>query len=115
GLSLHDAVVFGIEKFRNTLDQFLQLDISFPVYITENGFPDKINVTESDQALAIETILDTILEVKTKYNIGMYSFFNLRDTNESKTGFGTNESLGFGLLRCDYSKKPSFNVFKEKI
>jgi hypothetical protein len=90
---------------------------SVPIRVTENGWPTGKNPftgierSYTRQAEVMETIIVTIYDLRTKYNISHYEFFGLRDADSLK------EDLfhQFGILRDDYSPKPAYDLFKRLI
>ena len=90
---------------------------SVPIRVTENGWPtgkNPLNGMErayKRQEEVIESIIRTIYNLRTEYNISHYEFFGLRDADSQK------EDLfhQFGIMRDDYSPKPAYDLFKRLI
>jgi hypothetical protein len=104
---LEESVKNVLHYFRDINLQTGKIPLSIPVHITENGWSTGNGKTYERQAIVLEKVIRTINKLKTQLNITQYELFSLRDTN---TG-NDNLFYQFGILRDDYSLKPSFNTF----
>jgi hypothetical protein len=86
-----------------------------PIWITENGVPTGV-LSEEQQAAALDQLVQAVHDYAGTFNITDYRWFNLRDSNS--TGPAAALPLTFstdGLLRSDYTPKPSFGVYRSLI
>ncbi len=81
-----------------------------PIWITEIGWPtdSAIGITEEKQA---QFLLNANLLLVSNQNIKKIFWYNLRDDGSDPK----NPEDNFGLLRRDYSEKPSFAVLRKMI
>jgi hypothetical protein len=86
-----------------------------PIWITENGVPTGV-FSEAQQAAALQELVHAAHDYSGTYGITDYRWFNLRDSTESPpaTLIGPTFSSD-GLLRADYSPKPSFGAYRSLI
>jgi hypothetical protein len=86
-----------------------------PIWFTENGVPTGV-LTEAQQAAALTELAQAACAYSGTYNISDYRWFNLRDSssNPPQSLIGPSFS-SFGLLRDDYSAKPSFGAYRAQI
>ena len=86
-----------------------------PIWITENGIPTG-QLSEAQQASALSQLVLAARDYSGTFGITDYRWFNLRDSISS--GPSTLVGPAFasdGLLRDDYSRKPSFGVYRALI
>ncbi len=102
-------VVKGLATVRRCYMPKAGLGDSVPIWITENGYPTTPGAhTEGEQAAALEGMVRAAVAVSATYGVTDYRWFNLRDNSSSSPGtFDTD-----GLLRDDYSEKPSFAKYR---
>jgi hypothetical protein len=88
---------------------------SVPIWITENGVPTGL-LSDADQAAALTQLVDAVHAYAGTFNVTDYRWFNLRDSASSgpETLVGATFASD-GLLRADYSRKPSFEAYKNVI
>ena len=63
------------------------------------------------QAKVLEEVIRTIFSLRQELNITHYELFGLRDADSSKDDLFHQ----FGILKDDYSPKPSFHTFKKLV
>ena len=83
-----------------------------PIWITENGVPTGV-LSDAQQAAALTALVRAAYDYSGTFNVTDYRWFNLRDA--VSTGPETLSGLTFasdGLLRSDYSRKPSFGDYR---
>lgn len=86
-----------------------------PIWLTENGVPTGL-LSEAQQADALSELAQAASGYSRTFNITDYRWFNLRDSNS-----GSAENLigptfsSDGLLRSDYTRKPSFGIYRALI
>ena len=72
--------------------------------------------SDAQQAAAVAELVRAAHDYGRTFNITDYRWFNLRDSVSG--GPATREPLSFatdGLLRADYSRKPSFGTYRRLI
>lgn len=88
-----------------------------PIRVTENGWPTgknpvaNIERTYERQAEVLETVIKTIDDLRQELNISHYELFGLRDADSSKDDLFHQ----YGIMRDDYTPKPSYFIFKKLI
>jgi hypothetical protein len=88
---------------------------SVPIWFTENGVPTGI-LSEAAQAAALTELTQAACAYSGTFNITDYRWFNLRDSNSNPpTSLLGPTFASFGLLRDDYSEKPSFAAYRAAI
>lgn len=86
-----------------------------PIWITENGVPTGA-LSDAQQAAALKELVTAAHAYSGTFGITDYRWFNLRDSTSS--GPATLVGVTFssdGLLRDDYSAKPSFGAYRSLI
>ncbi|MFZ0041348.1 MAG: hypothetical protein WAK93_08580 [Solirubrobacteraceae bacterium] len=94
------------------------LGFGIPIWITENGVPTGGSITEAQQASDLVQLVDAAQAYSGTFNVTDYRWFNLRDSNSSPAGSLPGAATTFatdGLLRDDYSPKPSFAAYRAAI
>lgn len=86
-----------------------------PIWITENGVPTGV-LSDAQQAAALRQLVQAANDYSGTFNITDYRWFNLRDSNSSPPGSLVGPLFSSdGLLRSDYTRKPSFAVYRQMI
>ena len=101
---------------RNCFMPMAGLGRAAPIWITENGIPTNRTNSDAQQAAALQQLVQAAHAYTGTFNITDYRWFNLRDS--TSTGPSTEAPLtfaSFGLLRDDYSAKPSFSQYRALI
>jgi hypothetical protein len=76
-----------------------------PLWVTENGFASNApQHTEARQAQQLRSMVHAVRKYAGAYHVTDYRWFNLRDNASHGDGMFDQD----GLLRDDYSRKPSF-------
>jgi hypothetical protein len=86
-----------------------------PIWITENGIPTGV-LSDAQQAAGLEQLVRAARAYSGTFNITDYRWFNLRDS--TSTGPSTLVGVTFssdGLLRDNYTAKPSFAAYRALI
>jgi hypothetical protein len=105
----------GLDKLPGAVDWLLRtfrerdlaragIPASVPIRICENGWPTGPGRPESLQADVLETVIRTAEALRAELNVTHWELFSLRDADSSQDGM----FYHFGVLRDDYSPKPSF-------
>jgi hypothetical protein len=105
GDSPGQELVKALATVRECWMPIANLGAGVPIWVTENGYPTTPGShTEAEQAQALDDMVTAVRDHSATYNVTDYRWFNLRDNNSTGTGtFDTD-----GLLRDDYTPKPSF-------
>jgi hypothetical protein len=86
-----------------------------PIWITENGIPTGAN-SDAEQAAALTELVNAAHAYSGTFNITDYRWFNLRDsTSSGPTTLAPLTFASFGLMRDDYTAKPSFSSYRALI
>jgi len=93
---------------RSCLMRRAQIGARVPIWITENGVPTAAPSSGAAQAAALRELVRAASDYSGTFDITDYRWFNLRDSGPGL--FGTD-----GLLRADYSAKPSFGAYRRLI
>ena len=86
-----------------------------PIWITENGVRSGAR-SDAAQAAALRQLVTAASDYARTFDITDYRWFNLRDATTSVSG--SRGGLAFatdGLLRADYTRKPSFAAYRRLI
>lgn len=108
-LTIEEATSAVISQFRRVNLATINIPITTPIHITENGWATNPSRSYGRQAEVLMQTVQTIAYMGNAMNITHYEYFALRDANSSST------ELQFGLLRDDYTPKPAFNIFCDLI
>lgn len=82
------------------------------IWITENGYPTTPGThSEEEQLGALDATVHALAAVSGTYGVTDYRYFNLRDNDSAGTGMFDTD----GLLRDDYSRKPSYFAYRTLI
>jgi hypothetical protein len=85
-----------------------------PIWVTENGVPSG-STSDAQQAQALNDLVRAVHDYSDTFNITDYRWFNLRDSNSSSPATSGPTFSTDGLLRSDYTRKPSFAVYRSLI
>ena len=83
-----------------------------PIWITENGVPTGA-LSDAQQAAALSQLVTAVRAYSGTFNITDYRWFNLRDSTSYRTSTLVGSAFSSdGLLRANYTRKPSFDVYR---
>jgi hypothetical protein len=86
-----------------------------PIWFTENGVPTGAN-SDAQQAAALRELVQAARDYSGTFDITDYRWFNLRDSNSaSPAGLVGPTFSTDGLLRSDYTRKPSFCAYRAEM
>ena len=108
---LRSSVEAVLKHFREVNLKMGGIPLSIPIHINENGWPTGPNRSYERQAITLETIVNTIYQHRTVFNVTHYEHHALRDADSTKTEL----FYQFGLMCDDYTPKPAFNVYRHLI
>ncbi|MGI9184368.1 MAG: hypothetical protein ACR2GZ_05290 [Solirubrobacteraceae bacterium] len=92
-----------------------KIGASVPIWITENGVPTG-TMSDAQQAGALRQLVQAAHDYSGTFNIADYRWFNLRDSTSRGPATLVGPSFASdGLLRDDYSPKPSFASYRALI
>jgi hypothetical protein len=109
--TLRTAVAGVLSHFRNVNLAAGNIPQTYPIHITEHGWPTGPARSPERQAEAVELVIRTIHEHCKQFNITHYEHFALRDANSSNPDLLSQ----FGLLYDDYHPKPAFERYCQLI
>jgi hypothetical protein len=115
GQSYRAAMSQALGVVRDCLAPKAGIPASVPIWITENGVPTGL-LSDAEQAAALTQLVRAAYDYAGTDNVTDYRWFNLRDAQSS--GLETVVGATFasdGLLRDDYSRKPSFDAYRSLI
>jgi hypothetical protein len=115
GDSYRAELAQALGMVRNCLAPQAGIPATVPIWITENGVPTGL-LSEAAQAAELTQLVNAAHDYSGTFNVTDYRWFNLRDAVSS--GPETLIPLtfaSFGLLRDDYSRKPSFDAFRDAV
>jgi hypothetical protein len=112
GQSYGAALARALGTVRDCYLRLAQIGPSTPIWITENGVPTG-KLSGAAQAAALTQLVDAAHAYSKTFNVTDYRWFNLRDSTAQPLTDATFSSDG--LLRADYSRKPSFGAYRELI
>ncbi|MGH9060742.1 MAG: hypothetical protein ACRDZY_14700, partial [Acidimicrobiales bacterium] len=100
---------------RDCLAPTADIGNSVPLWITENGVPTGA-MSDAQQAAALQQLVQAAHDYSGTFNITDYRWFNLRDSTSNGPATLVGPSFASdGLLRDDYSPKPSFTQYRALI
>jgi hypothetical protein len=100
---------------RDCLAPMAGIGNAVPIWLTENGVPTGV-LSDAQQAAALTQLVHAADDYAGTFHVTNYRWFNLRDAVSS--GPETLSGLTFasdGLLRSDYTRKPSFGDYRSLI
>jgi hypothetical protein len=112
GQSYGSALVRALGTVRDCYLRIARIAAPTPIWITENGVPTG-KLSGAAQAAALTQLVDAAHAYSKTFNVTDYRWFNLRDSTMQPLADATFSSDG--LLRADYSRKPSFAAYRELI
>ena len=115
GASYRAAFAQAAGVVRDCLAPMAGIGERIPIWVTENGIPSG-NSSDAQQAAALSELVRAVHDYSGTFNITDYRWFNLRDSTSSPpaTLVGPTFSTD-GLLRSDYTAKPSFATYRSLI
>jgi hypothetical protein len=100
---------------RDCLMPKARLGARIPIWITENGVPTG-RLSDRQQAAALAELVRASRDYGTTFNLTDYRWFNLRDSIPSRPAPAVGTTFAYdGLLRSDYTRKPSFTTYRRLI
>jgi hypothetical protein len=100
---------------RDCLAPMGRIGARVPIWITENGVPTG-RLSDAQQAAALTQLVQAARDYSGTFGITDYRWFNLRDSTSSGPATLVGPTFASdGLLRDDYSQKPSFGAYHELI
>ena len=111
GQTAGDATIQALALVRDCYMPLAGLGASTHLWITENGYATNLGHTESGQLTDLQTTVTDVHRYSGTLGVTDYRYFNLRDNRPG----GTDLFDDVGLLRSDYSAKPSFAALRALI
>ncbi len=109
GQSYGTALVQALATVRDCYLPSARIGSNTPIWITENGVPTG-KLSNAAQAAALTQMVAAAHAYAKTFNVTDYRWFNLRDSTPQPLAGGPFSSDG--LLRADYSRKPSFAAYR---
>ena len=81
------------------------------LWVSENGYSTNLGRSEESQENDLDSSIEAVAQWSGALGITDYRWFNLRDNNSG----GTDLFSAVGLLRDDYSRKPSFAAYRKAV
>jgi hypothetical protein len=103
--------VEALTLLRNCYMPKARLGQGFALWVTENGYATNLGRTEAGQVSDLTSTVDDVHTWSGTLGVTDYRYFNLRDNRSS----GTDIFDAVGLLRDDYSEKPSFATYRSLV
>jgi hypothetical protein len=86
---LPGAVRWVLRTYRERMLPVAGINPTTPVRVCENGWPTGPARPEETQALALETVVRTVSDLRADLNVTHWELFALRDADSSRTGCST--------------------------
>jgi hypothetical protein len=102
-----NSMVEALASVRRCWMPLAGLGPSVPIHVEENGYPTGSGRSESTQLAALDGFVRAVNAYRGTYNVSKYNWFGLRDNDTAASDFQSH----YGLLRSDYSAKPSFGRY----
>jgi hypothetical protein len=85
---------------------------SRPIHVEENGWPTLLPQRGyAEQARRLRRMVRAVSDLRGRYGVSDYRWFNLRDADSSSNVLFQH----FGLLESDYTPKPAFRAYRELV
>ncbi len=111
GRSAGDEVVEALTLLRHCYMPKAGLGPEVDLWISENGYATNLGRTEAQQNASLTSTLAEVHRYSGTLGVTDYRWFNLRDNNST----GPDLFDAVGLLRDDYSEKPTFGTYRAAI
>ncbi len=111
GQTAGDATLEALALVRNCYMPLAGIGNRVQLWITENGYATNLGHTEAEQAQDLTSTVDDVYRYSGTFGVTDYRYFNLRDNVQD----GTDLFDDVGLLRSDYTQKPSFSTYRDLI
>lgn len=112
---LASTVTTVLQTLRREWMPVARLSDRVAIAITEHGWPTGPDRSFERQAQVLATVISTIAEVSSEFNIDRYSLYSLRDVDASTSTTENNFFNFFGITTADYHPKPAFDVYRDLI
>lgn len=106
-----EATLEGLTLLRDCFMPKAGLGEDVEIWISENGYATNLGHDQTRQAAELRDTIERLVVQAGTLGVSDYRYFNLRD-NEAQ---GTDLFDNVGLLRSDYSPKPSFAEYRALI
>ena len=103
-------LVRGVAKLRSLMSAS-GLATTLPIHITETGYPTGPKRSSAGQAVALASLVNSVNEVRGKYHVADFEWFDLRDSNSSIR----NVQEQYGLMTDTYQAKTAFHSYKRLV
>jgi hypothetical protein len=111
GNGFGDAMGEALGELRDCYMPIAKLGRKVPIHVEENGWPTGPGRPGREQVTAMRQMVGAVNDLRARYDVTDYRWFDLRDHNTSSANFQQH----YGLLRDDYSRKPAFGVYRRLV
>jgi hypothetical protein len=111
GRTAGDEIAEALTLVRDCYMPKAGLDRRVELWVSENGYATNLGRSEESQQEDLESSVEAVALWSGSLEVTDYRWFNLRDNNSA----GTDLFSAVGLLRDDYSRKPSFDAYRRAI
>jgi hypothetical protein len=108
GRSAGEEMVEALTLVRHCHMPKARLGAGVALWVTENGYATNLGRSESEQARDLRSTVEAVHAWSGTLGVTDYRYFNLRDNDST----GTDLFDAVGLLRDDYTRKPSFFTYR---
>jgi hypothetical protein len=108
GQTAGDATVEALSLVRRCYMPRAHLGRAVRLWVTENGYATNLGRGEAQQARDLTSTVEAVRRWSGTLGVSDYRWFNLRDNRPAGSGLFDD----VGLLRADYTRKPSFAAFR---
>ena len=81
------------------------------LHVSESGYPTGPGRTIAMQASVLRSVVQAITDLRRRYRVTDYRWFDLRDADSASRSFESQ----YGLMRDDYRPKPAFGAYRDII
>jgi hypothetical protein len=111
GNGFRDSMGVALGELRDCYMPIANLGGRIPIHVEENGWPTGPGRSEREQVTAMRQMVGAVNDLRARYHVTDYRWFDLRDHNTSSANFQQH----YGLLRDDYSRKRAFGVYRRLV
>jgi hypothetical protein len=111
GRTAGDELAEALTLVRDCYMPKAQLGRDVELWVSENGYATNLGRSEESQRRDLESSVAAVAKWSGALGVTDYRWFNLRDNNSD----GTDLFSAVGLLRDDYSRKPSFGEYRRAL
>ncbi|HWV24902.1 MAG TPA: hypothetical protein VNZ58_11995 [Thermomicrobiales bacterium] len=108
---LASLTTHALDTLRNDSMAAAGIPATVPIHIAESGSPTGLDRSQAAQASSLQTIVESVLDHRSRFNISAFELFGLRDTDsENPDPFHQ-----FGIMTDTYTPKQAFETYRNLI